>query len=239
MPLFPQLERMLEGSAVRAQKQLVLLHREDGPPPQGTVNWLNMRSWISRHLHLSCPRRVFSKRSLPKLVGIFHLSQHNMAQIHFRVSSFIHSLTSHYLAFFFSWSFTSVYLRSLQTATLISPVWLGFSLVMLSLLSSEEEGPGKLIPQPVLLNRHIAAIFNLLGFLIRGCSQVGIMRALCEAGIPVDLIGGTSIGALMGALYAEDRSLSRMRIRAREWAMVRLINISHASSVTLYNLKVF
>lgn len=59
---------MLEGSAVRAQKQLVLLHREDGPPPKGTVDWLNMRSWISRHLHLSCPRRVFSKRSLPKLV---------------------------------------------------------------------------------------------------------------------------------------------------------------------------
>lgn len=46
------------------------------------------------------------------------------------------------------------------------------------------------------------------------------MRALCEAGIPVDLIGGTSIGSLMGALYAEDRSHSRMRMRAREWAMV-------------------
>lgn len=54
---------------MRAQKQLVLLHREDGPPPRGTVEWLNMRSWISRHLHLSCPRRVFSKRSLPKLVA--------------------------------------------------------------------------------------------------------------------------------------------------------------------------
>lgn len=46
------------------------------------------------------------------------------------------------------------------------------------------------------------------------------MRALCEAGIPVDLIGGTSIGSLMAALYAEDRSHSRMRIRAREWSMV-------------------
>lgn len=57
--------------------------------------------------------------------------------------------------------------------------------------------------------------------LLRGCSQVGIMRALSEAGIPVDLIGGTSIGSLMAALYAEDRSHSRMRIRAREWAMVR------------------
>uniref|UniRef100_A0A8B9GUF6 lysophospholipase n=1 Tax=Astyanax mexicanus TaxID=7994 RepID=A0A8B9GUF6_ASTMX len=66
-PTVGELERMLEGSAVRAQKQLVLLHREDGPPPSGTAEWLNMRSWISRHLHLSCPRRVFSRRSLPKL----------------------------------------------------------------------------------------------------------------------------------------------------------------------------
>lgn len=46
------------------------------------------------------------------------------------------------------------------------------------------------------------------------------MRAVSEAGIPVDMIGGTSIGSLMGALYAEDRSYSRMRMRAREWAMV-------------------
>ncbi|MEQ2171614.1 hypothetical protein GOODEAATRI_012641 [Goodea atripinnis] len=98
---------MLESSSVRAQKQLVLLHREDGPPPSGTAEWLNMRSWISRHHHLSCPRRVFSKRSLPKLIGI--------------------------------------------------------------------------------------------------------LRALNEAGIPVDVVGGTSIGSFMGALYAEEKSSSRMR----------------------------
>ena len=66
---FPQLERMLETSAVRAQKQLVLLHRQDGPTPARTVDWLNMRGWCSGHLHLCCPRRVFSRRSLPKLVS--------------------------------------------------------------------------------------------------------------------------------------------------------------------------
>ena len=55
----------------------------------------------------------------------------------------------------------------------------------------------------------------------RGCSQVGVIRALCKAGIPVDLVGGTSVGSLMGALFAEERSYSRMRVRAREWAMVR------------------
>lgn len=54
----------------------------------------------------------------------------------------------------------------------------------------------------------------------RGCSQVGILRALNEAGIPVDMVGGTSIGSFMGALYAEEKSISRMRVRAHEWAMV-------------------
>lgn len=35
----------------------------------------------------------------------------------------------------------------------------------------------------------------------------------------MDLIGGASIGSLIGALYAEERSVSRMTVRARQWAM--------------------
>uniref|UniRef100_A0A7N8XXL6 lysophospholipase n=1 Tax=Mastacembelus armatus TaxID=205130 RepID=A0A7N8XXL6_9TELE len=158
-PVVGELERMLEGSAVRAQKQLVLLHREDGPPPKGTVDWLNMRSWISRHLHLSCPRRVFSKRSLPKLLELYHRVFEKPADRHSDFSRLARVLTGNAIALILG-------------------------------------GGGA-----------------------RGCSQVGLMRALCEAGIPVDLIGGTSIGSLMGALYAEDRSHSRMRVRAKEWAM--------------------
>ena len=47
---------------------------------------------------------------------------------------------------------------------------------------------------------------------------MGIIRALAESGIPVDMVGGTSIGAFMGALYAEERNSSQMRIRAKQWA---------------------
>jgi lysophospholipid hydrolase len=36
----------------------------------------------------------------------------------------------------------------------------------------------------------------------RGIAQIGIIRALEEAGIPIDVVGGTSIGAFIGALYA-------------------------------------
>uniref|UniRef100_A0A8C2BXS6 lysophospholipase n=1 Tax=Cyprinus carpio TaxID=7962 RepID=A0A8C2BXS6_CYPCA len=158
-PAVGELERMLEGSAVRAQKQLVLLHREDGPPPKGTAEWLNMRSWISRHLHLSCPHRVFSRRSLPKLREMYQRVFQKPADRHSDFSRLARVLTGNVIA------------------------------------------------------------LVLGGGGARGCSQVGIIRALSEAGIPIDLVGGTSIGSMMGALYAEDRSYSRMKIRAREWAM--------------------
>lgn len=70
-PTVGELERMLESTAVRAQKQLILLHRAEGPAPARTVEWLNMRSWCSGHLHLCCPRRIFSRRSLPKLMEMY------------------------------------------------------------------------------------------------------------------------------------------------------------------------
>jgi NTE family protein len=38
----------------------------------------------------------------------------------------------------------------------------------------------------------------------RGLSQAGVFRALCEAGIPVDRVGGTSIGSVMCAAIASD-----------------------------------
>jgi NTE family protein len=36
----------------------------------------------------------------------------------------------------------------------------------------------------------------------RGCSHVGVIRELEKAGIPIDLIAGTSVGALIGGAYA-------------------------------------
>ncbi|CAK7269839.1 phosphatidylcholine and lysophosphatidylcholine phospholipase [Sporothrix epigloea] len=36
----------------------------------------------------------------------------------------------------------------------------------------------------------------------RGLAQIGVIRALENAGIPIDMIGGTSMGAFVGALYA-------------------------------------
>ncbi|XP_042747025.1 patatin-like phospholipase domain-containing protein 6 isoform X6 [Lagopus leucura] len=157
-PALGELEQMLENTAVRALKQLVLLHREDGPSPSRTVEWLNMRSWCSGHLHIKCPRRVFSRRSPAKLREMYEKVFAKSADRHSDFSRLARGLTGNTIA------------------------------------------------------------LVLGGGGARGCSHIGVIKAMEEAGIPIDMVGGTSIGSFIGALYAEERSAVRTKQRAREWA---------------------
>ncbi|XP_043362664.1 patatin-like phospholipase domain-containing protein 6 [Dermochelys coriacea] len=158
-PVLPlQLEQMLENTAVHALKQLILLHREDGPSPSRTVEWLNMRSWCSGHLHIKCPQRVFSRRSPNKLREMYAKVFEKDADRHSDFSRLARVLTGNSIA------------------------------------------------------------LVLGGGGARGCSHIGVIKAMEEAGIPIDLIGGTSIGSFIGALYAEERSAVRTKQRACEWA---------------------
>jgi len=45
----------------------------------------------------------------------------------------------------------------------------------------------------------------------RGCSQLGIIKAMLEKGIPIDMVGGTSIGSFMGGVWAAHRDLTALR----------------------------
>jgi len=56
----------------------------------------------------------------------------------------------------------------------------------------------------------------LSGGAAKGFAHIGAYRALEAAGIPVDMVGGTSIGAVMGALIARGWKADFMRIRCRE-----------------------
>jgi len=52
----------------------------------------------------------------------------------------------------------------------------------------------------------------------RGLSHLGFIQALEEYGIPIDHIGGTSIGALVGGLYAREGDLITSSARARQFS---------------------
>ncbi|CAH2353635.1 lysophospholipase Nte1p [[Candida] railenensis] len=53
----------------------------------------------------------------------------------------------------------------------------------------------------------------------RGISHVGIVAALEKHGIPIDLIGGTSIGSFVGGLYAKDYNSVSIYGRAKIFSM--------------------
>jgi NTE family protein len=56
----------------------------------------------------------------------------------------------------------------------------------------------------------------LAGGFARGISHIGVLRVFREAGIPVDVIAGTSVGALIGAAYCSGASLEHMeRVASR------------------------
>lgn len=52
----------------------------------------------------------------------------------------------------------------------------------------------------------------------RGLSHIGVVRALEESGIPIDFVGGTSIGAFIGGLYAKEYDLVPIYGRAKKFA---------------------
>jgi NTE family protein len=51
----------------------------------------------------------------------------------------------------------------------------------------------------------------LAGGFARGIAHIGVLRVLLEAGIPIDCVAGTSVGALIGAAYCAGASLDEMQ----------------------------
>lgn len=89
---------------------------------------------------------------------------------------------------------------------------------------------GRQLAQHVHVRRERAADWQRLGRIVsgnavglvlsgggaRGFAHLGVLRALEEAGMSFDLVGGTSIGAVMGAYAAMDIPVDEMIRQARE-----------------------
>lgn len=67
-----------------------------------------------------------------------------------------------------------------------------------------------------LLNRKIGLVLGGGG--ARGFAHVGIIRALEEENIPIDCVGGTSMGSFVGALYAQHLDFMKLYSECRKFA---------------------
>jgi NTE family protein len=69
----------------------------------------------------------------------------------------------------------------------------------------------------------------LSGGCLRGCAQIGVLKALAASGIRIDLVVGSSVGAVVGALYAAGRAPAEIEHAAhalivgqlKRWALSR------------------
>jgi NTE family protein len=62
----------------------------------------------------------------------------------------------------------------------------------------------------------------LSGGAARGLAHIGVLDVLRKEGIPVDMIAGTSAGAVIGAIYAWNQDTTRIKKEAREVNWTRL-----------------
>lgn len=72
--------------------------------------------------------------------------------------------------------------------------------LLLSSTFSLAQGVDPVLDRPEAAGGTVALI--LAGGAARGAAHVGVIRALTEAGVPIDMIVATSMGALIGGLYA-------------------------------------
>ena len=60
----------------------------------------------------------------------------------------------------------------------------------------------------------------------RGYAHIGVMRVLEEAGIEVDLVVGTSVGSLLGAVWADGRSAAELDALSQDGGPLTLVDVS-------------
>ena len=70
-------------------------------------------------------------------------------------------------------------------------------------LHGQQTAPPDSLPTPPAANAHRPRVGVVLsGGSAKGLAHIGVLRVLEEAGVPVDVITGTSMGGLVGSLYA-------------------------------------
>ncbi|KAJ2081123.1 phosphatidylcholine and lysophosphatidylcholine phospholipase [Coemansia sp. RSA 988] len=186
-------ERLLLALKTTARKELVLLHEHRVCSTGVTREWLRRRPWVHAHHHLQMPLG-YDTYSLDAAVGSHHVSD---------VIGSARSLLSR-----------SILLSSQRMLPVFANRGLGRIRTSLEkyyrrLTRSRQFTPTTYQGQRsdfarlarYLCGKSVGLVLSGGG--ARGIALLGVLQAFEEAGIPVDMIGGTSIGALMSGLYAQ------------------------------------
>lgn len=172
-------ERLLIKYKTTARTDLCLLHPDKYVPHGSTSLWLKNRSWVQGHHHIQMivPNSLkggIKKKSLISDLAAKLSEAANNSQLRTRLDVVRSRFKSD---------------RPGQTNDI-------------SLNQSEPYKNDFLRLARLLSNEAIGLVLGGGG--ARGISHLGVVTALEKHGIPIDIIGGTSIGAFVGGLYATE-----------------------------------
>lgn len=203
-PEIGEYERLLLKSKTTSRTELVLLHNERSVEPGMTQRWLRSRSWVHNHYHIQFAMDSLVNSSNVKDTG------GNIGALNL-VDKFIQTELGR------------------KTQYNISKLLPESIKMTVENFSSRFMKRKRQYYTPV--HRHkddflrLARILSgqAIGLVLggggaRGLSHLGILQALEECGIPIDMIGGTSIGSFVGGLYAKDYDLVPIFGRIKKFA---------------------
>ena len=74
----------------------------------------------------------------------------------------------------------------------------------------------------------------------RGWAHIGVIKALERHGIEIDVVCGTSIGALVGAAYAHDRldELEHWATNLSRWKLLRFLDVTFSKGAVIHAERV-
>lgn len=189
-PKFSDVERMVVKSPTRSRAHLILLHTDQMVPRGSTAKWLKNRPWISAHHHIQMAFLRNAEEQAPMTVGKNKMKE---------TLTSIKNLVQDEIRFFQQKKILNDFQRTSTAGTAHLEYKNDFNRLA-----------------RVLAGEAIGLVLGGGG--ARGVSHVGVIRALEEAGIPIDMIGGTSIGSLIGGLYAKDYNVVQLIGRAKKFA---------------------
>jgi NTE family protein len=96
---------------------------------------------------------------------------------------------------------------------------------------------------PLFKQKNIKVGLALGSGVARGLAHIGVLKVLEEAQVPIDMIAGTSIGALVGACYARDGKISRaeeaaLKVGWREFARLLYPNLASMRKGLIHSKRV-
>lgn len=177
-PVFSDVEKMVVKSPTLSRAHLILLHNDKVLSHGSTAKWLKHRPWISAHYHVQIP---YVSEGSNQAGAAKSRVQRKLNQIKTRVQD---------------------ELRVLQYKQK-EP---GDNIITKNYTSSHLEYKNDINRLARVLAGEAVGIV-LGGGGARGLSHIGVIQALEESGVPIDLVGGTSIGSFIGGLYAQDNDI--------------------------------